>query len=78
VLIRGGFTGHEFHGAAQPQPKKSHHEDAKKSFAIPRVFVSSCLRGEQDACAPRRTHKNPCPRRAFRTSCPGTGFSSHG
>jgi len=27
--------------ATQPQPKKSHHEDTKKSFAILRVFVSS-------------------------------------
>jgi len=61
------------------QPSRNQKNLTTKTQRNPlRFFASSCLRGEQDACAPRRTHKNPCPRRAFRTSCPGTGFSSHG
>src|SRR5439155_9006501 len=44
----------------ESQPKKSHHEDTKTRRNPLRFFASSCLRGEQDACAPRRTHRNPC------------------
>src|SRR5204862_4539166 len=43
----------------ESQPKKSHHEDTKTRRNPLRFFASSCLRGEQDACAPRRTDKNP-------------------
>jgi len=37
------------HGAAQPQPKKSHHEDTKTRRIAKDFFASSCFRGEQDA-----------------------------
>jgi len=50
------------HGAAQPEPQKSHHKDTKpRRFRRARtcgIFVSLWWR--QDACAPRRTQKNPC------------------
>ena len=51
--------GREFHEAAEPQPKKSHHEDTKTRRNPLRFFASSCLRGEQDACAPGFKCLNP-------------------
>src|SRR5438552_12779548 len=39
-------------------PKKSHHEDTKTRRNPLRLFASSCLCGEQDACAPTQPGKD--------------------
>src|SRR2546427_7069626 len=50
--IRGGFIGHEFHRAAQPQPKTS-REDASWERTLPACSVNRETVSTLEACAPR-------------------------
>ena len=61
--IRGGFVGHEFHEAAEPQPKvKSHPTELfgvrQLAAALVRMECSIALKAQASLRTPKKSRKN--------------------